>query len=42
MVRNEGNTDAIDALNLKIKADERVSIAMVPIGDGLTLCRRRV
>lgn len=42
IARRTDNTDAIDALNLKIKADERVSIAMVPIGDGLTLCRRRV
>jgi len=33
--------DVVDALNSKIKGDERVSIAMVPIGDGLTLCRKR-
>ncbi|HIM45426.1 MAG TPA: SAM-dependent methyltransferase, partial [Alphaproteobacteria bacterium] len=31
----------IDALNAKIKSDERVSVSMVPIGDGLTLCRKR-
>ena len=34
-------TPVIDALNAKIKTDERVSIAMIPIGDGLTLCRKR-
>lgn len=32
---------AIDALNRKIRADERVSMAMLPLADGLTLCRRR-
>ena len=35
------DTPAIDALNRKIKTDDRVSISMVPIGDGLTLCRKR-
>ena len=35
------DTPAIDALNAKIKTDERVSVSMVPIGDGLTLCRKR-
>jgi len=35
------DTPAIDALNAKIKADERLSMSMVPIGDGLTLCRKR-
>ncbi|MDP6476188.1 MAG: class I SAM-dependent methyltransferase [Alphaproteobacteria bacterium] len=34
-------TPAIDALNAKVKDDERVNIAMIPIGDGLTLCRKR-
>ena len=32
---------AIDALNRKIRADARVSMAMLPLADGLTLCRRR-
>lgn len=32
---------AVDALNRKIKADARVSMAMLPIADGLTLCRKR-
>ena len=31
----------VDALNRKIAADERVTIAMLPVGDGLTLCRKR-
>ena len=35
------NTPVVDALNKKIKADERVTMAMLPIGDGLTLCRKR-
>ena len=29
----------VDALNKKIKGDERVSMVMLPIGDGLTICR---
>ena len=35
------NTPVVDALNRKIHGDERVTIAMLPIGDGLTLCRKR-
>ena len=31
----------VDALNKKIKGDERVTMVMLPIGDGLTICRRR-
>ena len=31
----------VDALNKKIKGDERVSMAMLPIGDGLTICRKK-
>lgn len=34
-------TRSIRALNEKIAKDERVSIAMIPIGDGLTLARKR-
>ena len=30
----------VDALNKKIKGDERVSMVMLPIGDGLTICRK--
>ena len=35
------DTAAIRALNAKIKDDARVERCMVPIGDGLTLCRKR-
>ncbi len=34
------DTSAIRALNKKLKADKRVEISMVPIGDGLTLLRK--
>ncbi len=30
----------VDALNRKIKGDERVTMVMLPIGDGLTICRK--
>ena len=32
---------AIDALNRKIRDDERVSMVLLPLADGLMLCRRR-
>ena len=35
------DTQAIRAFNAKLQADDRVSLSMVPIGDGLTLCRKR-
>jgi len=35
------DTTAIRALNERIHADERVSLSMLPIGDGVTLVRRR-
>ena len=35
------DTKAIMAFNRKVLNDERVSISMVPIGDGLTLVRKR-
>lgn len=38
---NSADTMALRALNLKLHADERVDIAMLAIGDGLTLLRRR-
>ena len=34
-------TRAIRAINEALHADERVSLAMIPIGDGLTLARKR-
>ncbi len=38
---NDDDTKALKALNLKIHADERVDMVLLPIGDGLTLCRKR-
>ncbi|MHB1217570.1 MAG: class I SAM-dependent methyltransferase [Alphaproteobacteria bacterium] len=38
---NDEDTNAIRALNAKIAKDERVSVSLVPIGDGLTLARKR-
>jgi caffeoyl-CoA O-methyltransferase len=35
------STDAIRALNDKLHADERVFLTLIPIGDGLTLARKR-
>lgn len=34
-------TQAIRSLNARIRADDRVDFVMVPIGDGLTLARKR-
>ena len=39
--KQDADTLAIRALNAKIARDERVTPAMIPIGDGLTLARRR-
>ncbi len=35
------NTEAIRAFNRHVAGDERVDLSLVPIGDGLTLARRR-
>jgi caffeoyl-CoA O-methyltransferase len=35
------DTAALRTLNAKLHHDERVDLAMVPIGDGLTLARKR-
>ena len=35
------DTRALQALNRKLHRDERVDLALVPIGDGLTLARKR-
>jgi predicted O-methyltransferase YrrM len=32
---------AVDALNRKVHADERVSVSLVPIGDGVLLAKKR-
>ena len=39
--RQDDDTVAIRALNKKLHTDERVDISLVPIGDGLTLLRKR-
>ncbi|MFQ5890207.1 MAG: class I SAM-dependent methyltransferase [Gemmatimonadota bacterium] len=38
---DDAETAALRALNRKLHADARVSLSLVPIGDGLTLARRR-
>ena len=38
---DDADTRAIRALNAKLKDDDRVDLALVPIADGLTLARRR-
>ena len=39
--RTDPDTAAIRALNAKLRDDSRVTISMVPIGDGLMLARKR-
>ncbi len=39
--RRDTDTEAIRALNAKLHRDERVTLSLVPIGDGLTLARKR-
>jgi len=39
--KQDAGTIAIRALNLKMRADARVSFSLVPIGDGLSLARKR-
>ena len=39
--KHDADTDAIRALNDKVRNDERVSLSLVPIGDGVTLARKR-
>jgi caffeoyl-CoA O-methyltransferase len=38
---NDEDTKAIRAVNEKVRHDERVTLALAPIGDGLTLARKR-
>lgn len=39
--KQDADTQAIRALNSALRDDERVSLSLVPIGDGLTLARPR-
>lgn len=38
---NDPKTISIRNFNQKLVEDKRVSISMVPIGDGMTICRKR-
>ena len=38
---HERQTEALRALNAKLHRDERIGLSLVPIGDGLTLARKR-
>ena len=35
------DTRAIQSLNRRLKLDQRLDLSLLPIGDGLTLCRKR-
>jgi caffeoyl-CoA O-methyltransferase len=39
--RKDADTEAIRTLNAKIRDDARVTMSLVPIGDGLMLARKR-
>ena len=39
--KDDDDTNAIRAFNGKLRDDQRVSLSLVPIADGLTLARKR-
>jgi predicted O-methyltransferase YrrM len=39
--RTEKSTVALRALNQKLHGDDRVSISMLPLNDGMTICWKR-
>ena len=39
--RQDDDTNALRALNTKLHTDEQIDLSLAPIGDGLTLARKR-
>lgn len=39
--RDDADTRAIRALNLKLRDDPRIDLALLPLGDGVTMARKR-
>ncbi len=39
--KNDEDTAALKALNAKLHGDQRIDVSLLPVGDGLTLCRKR-
>ena len=38
---SDADTEALRALNTKLAGDERVTLSLLPVGDGVTLARKR-